>query len=91
METFSVFPEQTIRFKKTPVDMNYMLGAPLMGSSCIEDGSTAYVFAIGVGVNIEVVCPLLYDARFLDISPTDFIQFNPHSECRWKQSKKTAG
>ena len=60
---------------KTPVN-NYNTGPPLVGSSCIEDGSTAYVFAIGDGVTIAVVCPLLYDARFLDISSTDFIQFN---------------
>ena len=61
---------------KTPVSSDYGTGTPLQGSSCIEDGSTAYVFNIGDGVNIEVVCPLLYDARFLDISSTDFIQFN---------------
>ena len=61
---------------KTPVNFDYSTGAPLEDSSCIEDGSTAYIFAIGDGVTIEVVCPLLYDARFLDISPIDFIQFN---------------
>ena len=61
---------------KTPVTLDYTTGPPLQGSSCIEDGSTAYVFAIGDGVTIAVVCPLLYDARFLDISSTDFIQFN---------------
>ena len=61
---------------KTPVTFDYNTGPPLVGSSCIEDGSTAYVFNIGDGVTIAVVCPLLYGARFLDISPTDFIQFN---------------
>ena len=60
---------------KTPAS-NYTTGPPLEGSSCIEDGSTAYVFTIGEGVDIAVVCPLLYDARFLDISPTNFIQLN---------------
>ena len=61
---------------RTPVAFDYATGPPLQGSSCIEDGSTAYVFTIGEGVDIAVVCPLLYDARFLDISPTNFIQYN---------------
>ena len=61
---------------RTPVAFDYSTGPPLQGSSCIEEGSTAYVFTIGEGVDIAVVCPLLYDARFLDISPTNFIQYN---------------
>ena len=61
---------------RTPAASDHPGGPPLIGSSCIEDGSTAYVFTIGGGVDIAVVCPLLYDARFLDISPTEFIQYN---------------
>ena len=61
---------------RTPVASDYAAGPPFIGSSCIEDGSTAYVFTIGGGVDITVVCPLLYGARFLDISPTEFVQYN---------------
>ena len=61
---------------RTPVASDYTSGPPLDDSSCIEDGKTAYVFTIGGGVDIAVVCPLLYGARFLDISPTEFIQYN---------------
>ena len=61
---------------RTPVVYDYPGGPHIIGSSCIEDGSTAYVFTIGGGVDIAVVCPLLYGARFLDISPIEFIQYN---------------
>ena len=61
---------------RTPVVSDYINGPPLIDSSCIEDGSTAYVFTIGGRVDIAVVCPLLYGARFLDISPNEFIQYD---------------
>ncbi|KAI6660281.1 Titin isoform X20 [Oopsacas minuta] len=59
---------------QTPVG-NFTDGPPLIGSACIEDNTIAYVFTIGSGVDIAVVCPLLYGASFLDISPTQFIQY----------------
>ena len=67
---YAVFSNQPFLLK-TDIDVDIFFSL-----KCIPDNTVEYTFEIGDSLDIIITCPLVFDARFLDISPNEFALLN---------------